>query len=327
MHVLICGGGGLGTVIAGLLADSGVEVTLLVKPGQAAPLTSQVISIEGLAQFSARVRVVDRIAVSDWYDYLLVCVKTRDTDAALTPLRDARIGTILSFQNGVRKDELLARIFGSERVLGALTGVGGTLLRPGEARYTLAGATLVGELKGGVSARGERLAMALREAGLAAACVPDILVHEWHKLALFLPSALVCSLSRLDAASSMLDPDLARLRARLASEVTAIAATEGQSIGHLPVWFASSTSSEQPMATLGQSEDTIAGEFQAQGQTLRNQGVRVFPSMATDIIAGRPTELEDTAGDLLQRAERHGVAVPLLRTCTTLLRGVEQSSR
>jgi ketopantoate reductase len=45
--------------------------------------------------------------------------------------------------------------------------------------------------------------------------------------------------------------------------------------------------------------------------------------MSGDFTAGRPSELEDTAGDVLVRAARHGIATPTLATCTDLLRGVE----
>src|SRR5215210_2082092 len=146
MRVLIVGGGGLGTVYAGYLARAGIDVTLFVKPGQAERFDGPALHITGLAPFSAPVQLASDAATLGAHDYLLVCVKGRDTDGALAPLRDLPVECVLSLQNGVKKDDVLARLFGGERVLGAVSAVGGALLRPGHARHTLSMTTLVGEL-------------------------------------------------------------------------------------------------------------------------------------------------------------------------------------
>jgi 2-dehydropantoate 2-reductase len=43
------------------------------------------------------------------------------------------------------------------------------------------------------------------------------------------------------------------------------------------------------------------------------RGSAAAPSMLYDIEAGRPTEAEHISGDLVHRADRHGVDVPILR--------------
>ncbi|MGH2588098.1 MAG: ketopantoate reductase family protein, partial [Dehalococcoidia bacterium] len=86
MRVLILGGGGLGTVYAGYLGRAGVHVTLLVKPEHAAALECEEVRITGLGEFTAPVAVISDPGRLGAYDYLLVCVKGRDTEAALAPL-------------------------------------------------------------------------------------------------------------------------------------------------------------------------------------------------------------------------------------------------
>jgi 2-dehydropantoate 2-reductase len=317
MRVLIVGGGGLGTVLAGYLARAGVEVTLFVKPSQQAAFTDARVHITGLAEFDAPVRVTADPSTLPPHDYLLVCVKGRDSEAALAPLRSAPVATVLSLQNGVAKDDLLVRLFGRARVLGALTGVGGSLVRPGHARHTLVGPTLVGELDGGPSPRGEALAAAFVAAGLPSACVPDIRTREWHKLAVFLRTALVCALLHTDIGSALLDPDLGPLCARIAHEAATVAAAEGAPLWHLPVW-------PDATVTFGDAPDAVLAALQAVGQALHATGARVVPSLAQDAMAGRPTELEHTAGDVLRRAARHGLDLPSLAACYRLLRARER---
>src|SRR5438045_947720 len=144
MKILIVGGGGLGTVLAGYLARSGTETSLLVKPAQAAAYERDEVHIEGAASFIAPVRILTATQAQAELDYLLLCVTARDTEAALAPLRRVPIGAAVSLQNGVAKDEALARHFGESRVLGGLTYTAGTLLRPGYARATNPAGTFIG---------------------------------------------------------------------------------------------------------------------------------------------------------------------------------------
>src|ERR1700730_9330192 len=125
MQILIVGGGALGTIVAGHLSRSGVDVTLFVKPSQAAAFAGPEVELTGIVTFKAPVQVVSDPAKLGRFDYVLVCVKGRDTRAALEPLRAVDTGAVLSLQNGVVKNDVLAELFGADRVLGALAVVSG----------------------------------------------------------------------------------------------------------------------------------------------------------------------------------------------------------
>ena len=45
--------------------------------------------------------------------------------------------------------------------------------------------------------------------------------------------------------------------------------------------------------------------------------------MTQDLLAGRALEVDDVFGDLVERADRAGVAVPRLRLVRDLLRGLD----
>ncbi|MHB8575963.1 MAG: ketopantoate reductase family protein [Dehalococcoidia bacterium] len=325
MRVLIVGGGGLGTVLAGCLARTGAEVLLLVKPAHAAAFERQEVRITGSVEFSAPVHVLTGTDTLPRVDSAIICVKGRDTDSALAALSGLETDAVLSVQNGVLKDELIARAFGPERLLGAVSGVAGTLVRPGVAFHPFAGATLVGEPDGRVSDRGERLAAALWAGGLPAASVPDIVPREWYKLTGFLRTALVCSISHCDIATAALDADLGPVCAAIALEVAHIAASEGHPIWRFPPACGGFGTAEPDACVPGDKpwdiEDVLSGLREA-GADLRARAAVVFPSMAQDTIAEKPSELEFTAGDVLARAGRHEVPVPVLEACTRLLRGM-----
>ncbi|HZQ37239.1 MAG TPA: ketopantoate reductase family protein [Dehalococcoidia bacterium] len=329
MRVLILGGGGLGTVIAGYLGRAGHEVTLFVKPQQAERFAGDEVQISGLSRFSAPVRVAVSTAGLGSFDYLVVCVKTRDSEVALAAVADVEAGCALSFQNGVRKDEALCRAFGRDRVLGAVSSIGGQVLQPGVAAHTLNGASQVGELDGGSSPRGERFAAAMDGAGLPAVCVPDIVSREWYKLAGFLRTSLICALTRLDVGAATQDPALLRIGAEVVREVAAVAEVEGHPLWELPPTFPDLGGGAPPQRMapghVWTEAELLAGVAQM-GERQRAAGLVLYPSLAQDIIAGRPTELEDTAGDALARAAVHGLQAPTLALLVAFLRGVERSN-
>ncbi len=329
MNVLIVGGGGLGTVFAAYLARAGVKISLLVKPARAQQVPAGSIEIEGAASFTACVNVVATVPAGAAFDYLILCVKARDTEAALAPLRGLHVGAAVSLQNGAGKDEALARYFGRERVLGALTYVGASLIAPGRARMTNPAGTYLGDLDGNSTGRAQPLAEALRQAGLPAVCTHEIETLEWYKLAVFLRTALVSAITRLDVGRIAGDPSLRRICAAVALEVARVAAAEGHRVPR----HASEDFSLAGPAPAGGSSDAIdapeedyATVLAAVGAALIRSGRSFYPSLAQDLMAGRPTELDATAGDILARADRHGLPVPVLRTCTGLVSGIEKAA-
>jgi 2-dehydropantoate 2-reductase len=303
MRVLVVGGGGLGAVVAGRLARIGNDVTLVVKPAQAAAFPSQAVQVTGIAEFTAPLRVASNPAGLGPFDSVIICVKGRDSSAALEPLRGLEVETVLSLQNGVKKDETLGEFFGRERVLGALAFVSGELQRPGLVLNTAAQGLYIGELDGSASARAERLAAAIRESGIPSESVPDIRKREWDKLTLYVCLALVGGATRLDTLTVISDLSLMRVCVRIAVETASVAAAEG--------------------VALDVTEDRYAETLEAWARPIREKGMLHYMSLVQDLMAGRPTELEAIAGDVIERARRHRVPVPTIEVLTDLVRGVE----
>jgi 2-dehydropantoate 2-reductase len=316
MRVLVAGAGALGTCYATLLAGAGAEVTVLVRPERVATL-SRGIRVSGLVEAEARVRVVTSGREAGGADYVLVTTKTHDTDSVLAALAGVETPSILSLQNGLAKDALLADAFGADRVIGAACAVGAGLVGPGHVALTMNQGTWLGELGGGSSERVVRLAAALRAAGFPTWSVPDIRAVEWYKLCALLPGALVTALSRRSYAEMTLHPHLSRLFVCLMRETFEVMQAQGMTVEDPPgsLWrFAEWLPAPDEVALQG---------LRAIGERQRATGERLLPSMLQDILAGRRTEVEHLAGDLLLRATAHHLAIPATETCYRLLRGQE----
>ena len=118
-------------------------------------------------------------------DLVMFCVKLWDTDAAarqLLPIVGPDTG-IISFQNGVQKDDMLRPIFGDKALMGGVCYVGTTIGRPGVIAQTGPLQRMVfGEYDGRRSARAESVPRSLQA---AAASMPssrdDVRRSIWEK--------------------------------------------------------------------------------------------------------------------------------------------------
>lgn len=191
MRVVILGAGGLGSLLGGYLANTGVDVTLVGRPAHTDAVTRDGLRITGRRGdlvVKDNLKAVDQAAkASGHFDYLVLAVKGKDTAQALADaaaLRDV-VSSALSVQNTVEKDAALAGWIGPDRVIGASTIEGGTLLEPGFVRNHLTAKVTAyfGELDGSSSARVDAITAAFTDAGLPAVAVTNIEQVEWEKLA------------------------------------------------------------------------------------------------------------------------------------------------
>jgi 2-dehydropantoate 2-reductase len=289
---------------------------LLARP-ERAPALRAGLRVSGLVDAVARPEIVTSGREAGHADYVFLTTKTLDTDAAIEALQGIDGQCFLSLQNGLAKDDALAAAFGADRVIGAACAVGAHLVEPGHARLTLNVATWIGELSGQTSERVARLAAVLRAAGFPAWSVPNIRAVEWYKLCMLLPGALITALSRRSYDEMALHPHLGPLWVQLLRETCAVARAHGMELVDPPgsPWRLGSW---QAMP-----DEAVLAELRAIGERQRAAGEKTYPSMAQDVLAGRRTEAEDLAGDLVRRANAAGVPVPATETCYRLVRGLE----
>jgi len=153
MRVVVLGAGGVGSVIAAYLARAGYEVVMLARPGHAEAVQRDGLYICGLADFRIKVPAFADARGLHEADMLIITVKTKDMERALAGVAHLKVGGVASLQNGLVKNEQIATVFGWDKVVGATTMIGATLLRNGEVEYSLDGITFFGEPGGRQSER------------------------------------------------------------------------------------------------------------------------------------------------------------------------------
>jgi 2-dehydropantoate 2-reductase len=227
----------------------------------------------------------------------LVCIGLKATaNGALGELVGPLLkeGThILTLQNGLGNEEVLARLFGPERVLGGCAFVAVTREGPTRLRHKSEGFIHMGELAGGPTARTAAVAGVFEAAGIRVQQLASLAAGRWEKLiwnAAF--NGLGASLGR-DTGDLLSTAEGEGLVRAVMGEIVAVAGAEGHVFA--PDIVDRKIAFTRPM-----------GSYRT--------------SMQVDRELGRAMEVDMIISEPIRRAERWGVAVPKLREIERRLR-------
>ena len=311
MRFAILGAGALGTVLGAHLSRAGHEVAMIVRGDRARVLQRQGLVLNGLSDIKARPTVIDDPHKLRDTGTLIIATKAIDSMQALETLRHVRVDNAFSVQNGVLKNELLARVYGFSRVLGAMADFSGELLANGEVKFTRNVCLHIGEEKGGASPRTEELAAAIEAAGVRCAAAPNIRTREWSKYAGWIAQFPLAVLTRQITWKFLMDERSALVIVRIVREAAQLAAAMKIELSDMP---------PLPVPSIVHASDAQAVEIiRGIGQKFLDTSPEHRMSAQQDVLRGSRLEYEETLGYALAKARELGVSMPTLDTCYRIL--------
>ncbi len=281
-RVAVLGPGGVGGLLAGILARDGAAVTCVAGPATVAVLARDGLRVESgqFGSFTARVRAAERLA--EPVDVCLVTVKATQLESALDRLPADVVGdaVLLPLLNGIEHLDLLRRRYPSATVVPATIRVESTRIAPGVVRHgtPFVVVELAGTAATGVAVR--RLADLLERTGVTVRVSGDAATVMWSKLAFLAVLALLTTAEQAPAGvvRQQRRPDLLAM----VDEIVAVARAEG--------------------ATLDAGD--IVSFFDGIPAGMRS-------SMQRDAEAGNRLELDAIGGAVVRAAGRAGIPVPV----------------
>ena len=185
MRIAVMGAGGLGGYFGARLCLGGADVHFIARGRHLQAMRDDGLRVNGPQPMHVpRVNATDDARSVGPVDLVMLCVKLWDTDAALEQIRPL-VGehtAIISFQNGVLKDQAVRAVYGSGRVMGGVGYVATTIEGPGVIRQTGPMQRLLfGEFDGSRSPRGQAFLEACLAGGIQAELSDDILREIWQK--------------------------------------------------------------------------------------------------------------------------------------------------
>ena len=231
MRIGIMGSGGLGGYFGAKLAKGGAEVHFVARGKHQEALRANGLRIEGPEPVHVRdVNVTDDPSRSGVMDVVMLAVKLWDTEQAIAQMRPM-VGpdtAVISFQNGVLKDQYLRAAFGANQIMGGVGYVATTIESPGVIRQTGPMQRLLfGEFDGSRAARGEALLAACLAGGINAELSTSIEREIWQKYVFLVGLSGTTSTMRSTIGPIRSHPQTREFLRDVMQEVVAVARAHG----------------------------------------------------------------------------------------------------
>ena len=298
MRIVIMGAGGLGSYFGARLAAAGNDVAFIARGAHLTAIREHGLRVESAL---GNLHLRDVVATDDPgtlspADVVMIAVKLWDTEAAAEAVRPlVRPGTaVVSFQNGVSKDDVLTSILGREAVIGGVGQIGVVIASPGVIRHTGTMAKLIfGELDNTRSSRVEALLDACTAAGIDAEIAENINLAIWQKFAFLVPMSACTASMRSTIGAIRANPQARAFLVDITREVVAVGRALGVNLADDFV--------EQRMGFV----ETLPPQMTA--------------SMQGDLARGNRLELPWLSGAVVELGKRTGVPTPLNRAVADIL--------
>lgn len=318
VRLVVFGAGAIGCWIGGRLAGGSTAVTLIGRARVLDELASGLVvrDLDGSERRiapDAIARATEPAAARD-ADLVLVTVKSAHTSDAAAALAGVltRPTTIVSFQNGVRNADRLRAALPGHRVLAAMVPFNVVRRAPSHYHRTTAGLLRVDDAPAAAP-----LLAACLVASLPIEPRRDMAAVQWAKLVMNLNNAI-------NALSGL--PLHVELAARAYRRC--LAAAQREALDLLAI-------ARQPVARLTPLPPRLMPRMlELPDVVFRRLAPRIVAidpdarsSMADDLDAGRPTEIDALQGEVVALAARHGKHAPVNARLAALVRHAESGGR
>jgi len=298
MKIGVIGSGALGLYYGAMLQRAGHQVLFLLRSdyrtikeqGLQVHSTNGDFSLPRVAGFQSAEQIGS-------VDLVLVGLKTF-ANKHLTELIGPLIGketAILTLQNGLGNEELLAETFPAEQILGGVAFLCSNRGEPGHVHHLGEGRIRLGEFSGGLSPRSLSFAEMFSQAGVPCEAIGDLRKARWEKLIWNIPFNGMSALTEKNVNQLLAHPPSRSLIQKIMKEV--VAAANAQQL----------------------SEPVNGEHFIDHMIHMTEKMYNYCPSMMIDRLEKRPLELTAIYAIPLQLAAQTGIPMPRTEMLYSLL--------
>ena len=298
LRIAVMGSGGVGGYLGVRLVQGGADVTFVARGAHLAAMRANGLAVESEHEpiCLPRVNATDDPRTIGPVDIVLFSVKLWDMESAahsVLPIVGPETG-IISFQNGVQKDDALRKLFGADAVMGGVAYMATTIGRPGVIVQTgIMQRMIFGEYDGRRSPRAEALLAAALRGGIKAEISDDIRRAIWEKYVFLVGLSGGTTSVRLPLGPIRNHPRTRQLLLDLMRETAAVGRAQGVA---LPEDYV-----EQRLAFI----DGLPADMTS--------------SMHHDLERGQPLELRWLSGGVVEMGAGLGVPTPVNRSVYDVL--------
>lgn len=289
MKIAVMGTGGIGGYFGAKLANAGCDVAFIARGAHLAAIKAHGLKVTSpLGNIDLKqAKATDDPREVGAADVVVFGVKLWDTEPAAAAIRPliGKDTAVISFQNGVVKDDILTATLGRKAVVGGVSYIAARIAEPGVIAHTGAMQRLVfGEYDGRRSERVQQFHQACLRAGIDAEISADIRKTIWEKFVFLVGLSATTAATRCPIGKVRSNPHARHLLAGVMQEVVAVGIAQGVQIA--PDF------AEDRLRFCDQLPEAMTS------------------SMHNDLEQGNRLEVEWLSGDVSRRGKELGVPTP-----------------
>ncbi len=316
-RIAIIGAGAIGCTLGALLSRAGQAVALIGRSPQVEVIRRKGLQVEGvLGTFTVQVATAETLDFQP--DIAFLTVKTQDVVAAVQAnLRFLANALVVTFQNGVRSDELVSTLIPVAQIISAVVTISASYLTPGIVTVLYPGSLVIGRPFTPVDDSVKAVAAILHRVAPTRVST-NIRGARWLKLIINLNNALP-ALTNMSLAQIYRDPYMRQLGVQVMREGLRIAQGAGIRLESLP---------DAPallIQLLGRFPVSLAGRMLARSAQRLERQQPVFGSTHQSLRRGRPTEIDYLNGEIVRVGEQLKIPTPFNARIVDLVHQVEQT--
>jgi 2-dehydropantoate 2-reductase len=294
LKVAVMGAGAVGCYFGGMLARAGHDVTLVARPHHVEAIRRNGLRME-TQTFDEQVRLKATGGADGARDadLVLFCVKSMDTEEVgrqLAPFLRADT-LVLCLQNGVDNAERLRGVLPGQEVAAAVVYVATEMAGPGHLKHNGRGELVIEP-----ASASERMAQALRAAGVPTEISDNVRGALWLKLILNCAYNAVSAIAGLPYGQAVQGAGIPDVMRDVVDECLAVASADGVQ---------------------------VPGDAHAVTRKLVESMPGQYSSTAQDLARGKPTEIDFLNGYVVRRGQARGIATPANRVLWALVKLME----
>lgn len=308
LRLLMIGAGGIGGYYAARLLGAGHQVVLTARGPHLNALREHGLTVHYEGQkLMHRPEALDHQQLvarykPDDFDAIVLALKATATVSVVDEIGEwleQGQAPVLSLQNGVDNEPVLAAAFGANRVIGGLAvRIGGHIVGPGVIEAQGVAQIVIGDWPTAEQTAGTReqlletLAGAFNDSGIPTTISDNIRYELWRKLVINNGVNPLSALTGLDTRSLTHHPEFSRIVYGMMAETVEASKADNVNLG------------QQDLDEMFE----LISSFNA-----------IKTSMLVDKEKGRPLELDSIAGAVLRRCRNLDIEAPYTATVTALL--------
>lgn len=316
-RIAVIGAGAIGSVLGALLSRAGHDVTLIGRPAHIGAIQRDGLRLDGaLGAFSVPIAAAEALAFRPELAFLTV--KTQDVRDAVGANQAFLEGVpLVSFQNGLRSDAIVAEILPSRQIVSAVVNIHANYLTPGTVTVLYPGPLVIGRPFGPNDAAVQAIAAVLRSA-VPTSVSDNILGVHWLKLIVNLNNAFP-ALTNATFQQVYANPGLRQIALQVMLEGLHVAERAGIRLESLP---------DTPAALIRLIEwlpARLAGVVLAAKARRMETRWPLIGSTLQSLQRKRPTEIDYLNGEVVRLGSELGVATPLNAALVEMVHQAERS--